>query len=84
MEFTKRFKMTDVWPDDLLAKMPEYKDKTMYEVLYENGEVNKFPAQQVTDSAGNTYKNHEMEHFGLSSAMIKGIVKSFSEISDLK
>jgi hypothetical protein len=25
-----------------------------------------------------------MEHFGLSSAMIKGIVKSYSEISHLK
>jgi hypothetical protein len=27
---------------------------------------------------------NEMEHFGLSSAMIKGIVKSYSGISDLK
>ena len=64
MEFTKRFKMTEVWPEELLAKMPEYKDKTMYEVLYENGEVNKFPSQDVTDGAGNAYKNQEMEHFG--------------------
>ncbi|MCK5697818.1 MAG: nitrate reductase catalytic subunit NapA, partial [Gammaproteobacteria bacterium] len=64
MEFTKRFKMTEVWPEELLAKMPEYKDKTMYEVLYENGQVNQFPSQQVTDSDGNTYNNHEMEHFG--------------------
>ena len=64
MEFTKRFKMEEVWPEELLAAMPEYKGKTMYEVLYENGQVNKFPVQEVTDGAGNTYKNHEMEHFG--------------------
>ncbi len=64
MEFSKRFKISEVWPADLIAKMPEYKDKTVYEVLYENGVVNKFPKQQVTDSAGNKYKNHEMEDFG--------------------
>lgn len=64
MEFSKRFKISEVWPADLIAKMPEYKDKSVYEVLYENGEVNKYPAQEVTDSAGNKYKNHEMEHFG--------------------
>ena len=64
MEFTKRFKMSEVWPEELLAKMPEYKDKTMYEVLYENGQVNQYPKQEVTDGNGNVYKNHEMEHFG--------------------
>ncbi len=36
----------------------------MFEVLYENGVVNKFPKQQVTDSDGNKYENDEMEHFG--------------------
>ncbi len=64
MEFSKRFKMEEVWPEELLAKKPEYRGKTLYEVLFENGEVNKFPKQAVTDSAGNTYDNDEMEHFG--------------------
>ncbi|MCP4992583.1 MAG: nitrate reductase catalytic subunit NapA [Gammaproteobacteria bacterium] len=64
MEFAKRFKMEEVWPADLLAKMPEYQGKTMYDVLYENGQVNKFPKQQVTDTDGNKYENDEMEHFG--------------------
>jgi nitrate reductase NapA len=64
MEFSKRFTMEEVWTPELLDKMPEYKGKTMYEVLYENGEVNKFPKQQITDSAGNKYENDEMEHFG--------------------
>lgn len=64
MEFSKRFTMEEVWTPELLDKMPEYKGKTLYEVLYENGEVNKFPKQQITDSAGNKYENDEMEHFG--------------------
>jgi pyrroline-5-carboxylate reductase len=40
---------------------------------------------RVTTPMGCTIAGlNEMEHFGLSSAMIKGIVKSFSGISDLK
>ena len=64
MEFAKRFKTEEVWPEEQLAKMPEYKGKTLYEVLYENGQVNKFPKQQVTDDRGNNYGNDEMDHFG--------------------
>jgi len=64
MEFAKRFTVDEVWPEELIAKMPEYRGKTLYEVLYENGQVNAFPQQQVTDEAGNTYDNDEMEHFG--------------------
>ncbi|MCP4996830.1 MAG: nitrate reductase catalytic subunit NapA [Gammaproteobacteria bacterium] len=64
MEFAKYFKMEDVWSADILDKMPEYKGKTLYEVLYENGQVNKFPKQDVKDSDGNVYGNHEMEDFG--------------------
>jgi nitrate reductase NapA len=64
MEFSKRFKVEEVWPAELLDKMPEYKGKTLYEVLFENGQVNQFPKQDVTDSAGNVYLNDEMDHFG--------------------
>jgi len=40
---------------------------------------------RVTTPMGTTIAGlNEMEHFGLSSAMIKGIVKSYSGISDLK
>ncbi len=64
MEFSKYVKVTDVWPEDLIAKMPEVKDKTLYEVLYANGGVNKFEKIQVQDEAGNKYDNDESEHFG--------------------
>ncbi|MCW8888982.1 MAG: nitrate reductase catalytic subunit NapA [Gammaproteobacteria bacterium] len=64
MEFSKYVKVEDVWPADLIAKAPEYKGKTLYEVLYTNGQIDKFPKEQVTDDRGNTYNNDEMEDFG--------------------
>ena len=64
MEFSRRFKMEDVWPADLLAKAPEYKGKTMYDMLFKNGQVDKFKKQTVTDDRGNEYNNTEMEDFG--------------------
>jgi nitrate reductase large subunit len=46
IEFSKRFKVEEVWPAELIAKKPEYKGKTLYDVLYRNGQVDKFPASQ--------------------------------------
>ena len=64
VEFSKRFKMEEVWPAELLAKKPEYKGKTLYDVLYRNGQVDKYDIEIVTDSNGNEYKNDEMDAFG--------------------
>ena len=64
VEFSKRFKVEDVWPDDLIAKQPEVRGKTLYDVLFANGQVDQFPEETVTDSAGNKYTNHEMKDFG--------------------
>ena len=47
VEFSKYFKVEEVWNEELLAQMPEYRGKTLYEVLYRNGEVDKF---QVPDN----------------------------------
>ena len=65
MEFAKRFKVEEVWPRELLAKRPEYKGKTLYEILFENGQVNGFPFEgKIRDERGNEYDNHESAHFG--------------------
>jgi nitrate reductase NapA len=64
VEFSKRFKAEEVWPEELLAKKPEYRGKTLYDILYRNGQVDEFPKQKVTDAAGNVYDNDEMEDFG--------------------
>lgn len=60
MEFAKRFKIEEVWPEELLAKAPQYRGKTMFDVLYRNGQVDKFP---VTDMEAG-YNNHEAELLG--------------------
>jgi nitrate reductase NapA len=60
MEFSKRFTTDEVWPAELLAKMPALKGKTLYDVLYRNGNVDKFPSAQM--EAG--YANDEVKHFG--------------------
>ncbi|OKY27721.1 nitrate reductase catalytic subunit NapA [Thalassotalea sp. PP2-459] len=60
VEFSKRFAIEEVWPQELLDKNPSYKGKSMYEVLFENGQVNKFSINQVpTDRL-----NDEARHFG--------------------
>ncbi|WP_265947580.1 nitrate reductase catalytic subunit NapA [Dechloromonas sp. A34] len=47
IEFAKRFKMEEVWPEELLAKAPKLKGKTMYDALFANGVVNKFKATEI-------------------------------------
>lgn len=34
VQFSRRFKTEEVWPEELLAKKPELRGKTLYEVLY--------------------------------------------------
>ncbi len=65
MEFSKRFPVEEVWPEELLAQKPEYRGKTLYDILFANGVVDKFPFEgKVVDDRGNEYGNHESEDFG--------------------
>ena len=64
MEFSKYIKVADVWDEALISAMPEYADKTLYDVLYANGQIDQFPKIQVTDDRGNEYDNDESEDFG--------------------
>ncbi len=67
LEFSKRFKMEEVWPAELLDKAPEFKGKTMYDVLFANGQVNKFAKDEtakVNAHAWAGYTNDESEYFG--------------------
>ncbi|ELA8116282.1 periplasmic nitrate reductase subunit alpha [Vibrio parahaemolyticus] len=58
MEFSKRFKMEEVWPEELLAKAPQYRGKTMYDMLFQNGQVDKFPLEEAREL------NDDSHHFG--------------------
>jgi nitrate reductase NapA len=60
MEFSKRFTTDEVWPEELLAKTPELRGKTLFEVLYANGQVDAFALEERDQS----YANHESEAFG--------------------
>ena len=64
MEFSKYFTTEEAWGDDFVAANPAYAGKTLYEVLYANGETDKFAKEVVSDMAGNVYDNDESEHFG--------------------
>jgi nitrate reductase NapA len=60
MEFSKRFKIEEVWSEELLAKKPEYRGKTMFDVLFKNGQVDKYPVNDIAQG----YRNDESKHFG--------------------
>ena len=60
MEFAKRFKVEEVWPADLVAKAPKLKGKTLFDVLYANGVVNKYKLSEIA----NGFDNDESKHFG--------------------
>jgi nitrate reductase NapA len=67
IEFSKRFKTDEIWPAELLDANPAYKGKTLYDVLYANGQVNKFDkaeAAKVNAHAWAGYTNDETEVFG--------------------
>ncbi len=60
MEFSKRFTTNEVWPAEILDANPEYKDKTLFEVLFANGQVDKYGLDELQEG----FANDESNHFG--------------------
>jgi nitrate reductase NapA len=60
MEFSRRFTTDEVWPAEILDAHPEFKDKTLFDVLYRNGNVDRYPLGEIDPE----YANQEAEHFG--------------------
>ncbi|WP_197917767.1 nitrate reductase catalytic subunit NapA [Thiosulfatihalobacter marinus] len=60
MEFSKRFQIEEVWPEELIAQKPEYRGKSVYEVLFENGKVNKYPLSETAEG----FNNDEAKYYG--------------------
>lgn len=60
VEFSKYLKVEDIWPEDLIAQEPELRGKTLQDVLYRNGNVDKFPLSERQEGFDNT----ESETFG--------------------
>src|SRR3954452_24105581 len=72
MEFSRRFKVEEVWPEDLLARKPEYRGKTLFDVLFRNGEVDKFPLSEIEPG----YANAESTAFGFY--VHKGLFEAYA------
>ncbi|MDC6109834.1 nitrate reductase catalytic subunit NapA [Serratia rubidaea] len=49
VEFSKRFTVEEVWPEALLAQSPQLRGKTLYDVLYANGSVDRFTLEEIPD-----------------------------------
>ncbi len=60
VEFSKYFRAEEVWPEELLARKPEYRGKTLYEILFRNGQVDRYPLSELQPG----FPNDESEHFG--------------------
>ena len=63
----------EVCPADLLAKKPEYRGKTLYDVLFANGKVNQFPNTELDPE----YANQEAQAFGFY--LQKGLFEEYAE-----
>ncbi|GGP91997.1 nitrate reductase catalytic subunit NapA [Shewanella ulleungensis] len=72
VEFSKRFKVSEVWPAELIAKQPDVADKTLFDILFANGEINKYPKEQCKGAY-----NNESEHFGFY--LQKGIFEEYAQ-----
>lgn len=73
MEFSKRFTTDEVWPEELLASAPEYRGKTLFDVLFANGQVDAFPLADI--EAG--HANDEARHFGFY--VQKGLFEEYAQ-----
>ena len=72
VEFSKRFTTDEVWPAEILEKSPDYRGKSLYDVLFANGQVDRFPASEIPAD----YANHEAKQFGFY--LQKGLFEEYA------
>ena len=72
-EFSRRFKMEEIWPKELLDKAPQWRGKTMFDLLFRNGEVDRFPVSQIEPG----YANAEARAFGFY--IQKGLFEEYAQ-----
>ncbi len=60
MEFSKRFTTDEVWPEEILAANPNYRGQTLFDVLFRNGNVDRFALSETAPD----YANQESHDFG--------------------
>lgn len=60
VEFSRRFTTDEVWPTEILEANPEYRGRSLFEVLFANGQVDAFGNEELDPA----YSNPEAEAFG--------------------
>ncbi|WP_048645865.1 periplasmic nitrate reductase subunit alpha [Nitratireductor soli] len=73
VEFSKRFTTDEAWPAGLLSAHPEYKGKTLFDVLFRNGKVDRFPLADLDPE----YENRESREYGFY--LQKGLFEEYAE-----
>lgn len=73
VEFSKRLKVDDVWPEELIAQKPAYRGKTLYDILFANGVVDRYPLDQVAQG----YDNDESQACGFY--LQKGLFEEYAQ-----
>ena len=73
MEFSKRFTTDEVWPAEILDANPSYRGKSLFDVLFRNGNVDRFPLSEVNAE----YANDESKAFGFY--VQKGLFEEYAD-----
>ncbi|QOR40382.1 nitrate reductase catalytic subunit NapA [Billgrantia diversa] len=73
MEFSKRFTTDEVWPREMLDANPEYKGRSLFDVLWRNGQVDAYSLDELDEE----YANQEAEHFGFY--VQKGLFEEYAK-----
>jgi len=73
VEFSKRFKTDEVWPADLLDGNPSFKGKRLFDVLFANGTVDRYPSSEIDPE----YPNDEAKAFGFY--IQKGLFEEYAQ-----
>lgn len=73
VEFSRRFTTDEVWPADLLAAHPQYRGKSLFDVLFRNGKVDLYPLSGLDPE----YENQEARDFGFY--LQKGLFEEYAE-----
>ncbi len=72
VEFSKRFTTDETWPAAILDANPQFRGRTLYEVLFANGQVDRYPLSDLDAE----WDNDEARHFGFY--LQKGLFEEYA------
>ena len=73
VEFSKRFTTDEVWPAEILDANPEFRGKTLFDVLFQNGVVDRYGIDELDPN----YANQESADFGFY--LHKGLFEEYAQ-----